>query len=337
MKKRATIRDIAHSAGVSTATVSRYINKTGLVDENTALRIQDVITKLDYKPNLMAQSLKTRKSKNILLIIPDINNPFYAEMAQAIQVRAKKDNYTIALYHTSGEYVEEIKAIHAAVQMNVSGIVMASVDVQERVVQELSKLDIPVIGVNAYEKCPFDTVHGIRTLGTYLAAKHLIENGHRRIAFAGGSKRTTIGRSRQDGYFKALSEFGLKTDESLIFEMGFSVNSGYKAGRYFSTVEPLPTAICCANDMVAMGVMNSLRDMGISVPNDVSITGMDDIPYAVLMTPRLTTVTNDSSTVADAALRMLFERIHGEYTGLPREVLIERKLIVRESVMKFQE
>jgi LacI family transcriptional regulator len=335
MKKRATIRDIAQTAGVSTATVSRYINKSGLVDEKTASRIQEVITRLDYKPNLMAQSLKTRKTKNILLIIPDINNPFYADMAQAIQVGAKKQNHTIALYHTNGEYGEEIKAIHAAVQMNVSGIIMASVDMQERVIHELAKLDLPVIGVNAYEKCPFDTVHGVRMRGTYLATKHLIGIGHKRIAFAGGSKRTTIGRSRQDGYFRALAEAGLKTDESLVFEMGFSVNSGYKAGRYFSTVDPLPTAVCCANDLVALGVMNALRDMGIAVPDDISVTGMDDIPYAVLMTPRLTTVTNDSAEVAAAVLRMLFERIHGEYSGLPREVLIERKLIVRESTLRL--
>src|SRR5690554_4039775 len=113
MKKRATIRDIAQVAGVSTATVSRYINKTGLVDKRTAQRIQEVITKLDYKPNLVAQSLKTKNSKNILLVIPDINNPFYADMAQAIQVKAKRENHTIALYHTNGEYNEEIKAIHA--------------------------------------------------------------------------------------------------------------------------------------------------------------------------------------------------------------------------------
>jgi len=339
MKRKSTIRDIANQSGVSIATVSRYINKTAFVEEETAQKIQNVITLLDYKPNMAAQSLKTNKSRSILLIVPDISNPFYSSMAKIIQERAKKENYNITLFNTNEdeafEPAEEIKAIHVAAQMNSCGIIMASIDVKEKVVDALHKADIPTVVVNSYEACAFDSVHGVRNQGTYLATKHLIDMGHKRIAYTGGSKRSVIGRSRQTGYISAMKEAHYKIEENLIFETGFSVNAGYEAGRYFSGITPLPTAICCANDLVAMGVMASLREMGVLIPDQISITGMDNIPYAVLSVPRLTTVTNDSKKFANAAIDMLFDRIKGEYRSVPREVLIERELIIRESTRQI--
>ena len=339
MKKKATIKDIADQAGVSTATVSRYINKTSFVEEETAQKIQGVITRLDYKPNMAAQSLKSKKSRSILLIVPDISNPFYSSMAKIIQERAKKENYNITLFNTNEdegfELAEEIKAIHVAVQMNSCGIIMASIDVKEKIVDALQKADIPTVVVNSYETCAFDSVHGRRNRGTYLSTKHLIDFGHKRIGFAGGSKRSVIGRSRQNGYINAMKEVHYKIEENLIFETGFSVNAGYEAGRYFAGITPLPTAICCANDLVAMGVMASLREAGIAIPDQVSVTGMDNIPYAVLSVPRLTTVTNDSKIFANVAIDMLFERIKGVYHSGPREVAIERELIIRESTRRI--
>lgn len=339
MKKKATIRDIANQSGVSTATVSRFINKTTFVDPETAEKIQSVITRLDYKPNMAAQSLKTKKSRSILLIVPDISNPFYSSMAKVVQGRAKKENFNITLFNTnedeSFELGEEIKAIRLAVQMNACGIIMASIDVKEKVVEALQKADIPTVVVNSYDACAYDSVHGKRNQSTYLATKHLIDYGHKRVAYTGGSKKSVIGRSRQNGYLRAMKEANYKVEENLIFETGFSVNAGYEAGRYFGGISPLPTAICCANDLVAMGVMASLRDAGIQIPDQISITGMDNIPYAVLSVPRLTTVTNDSQKFANAAIDMLFERIRDEYKGAPREIEVERELVVRESTRKI--
>jgi len=339
MKKKATIRDIAAQSGFSTATVSRYINNSSYVDPDTASKIESVISLLDYKPNMVAQSLKTKKSRSILLIVPDVSNPFYSSMAKTVQGRAKKENFNITLFNTNEEEIfelsEEIKAIRLAVQMNACGIIMASIDVKETVVEELQKADIPTVVVNSYDACAYDSVHGKRNQSTYLATKHLIDYGHKRIAYTGGSKKSVIGRSRQNGYLAAMKEADFKIEENLIFETGFSVNSGYEAGRYFSSISPLPTAICCANDLVAMGVMASLRDLNISIPEQISITGMDDIPFAVLCAPRLTTVTNDSQKFANAAIDMLFDRIQGEYQGVPREVEVDRALIVRESTRRI--
>lgn len=339
MIRKATIKDIAIQSGVSTATVSRYINKSSYVDPETAQKIQSVISLLDYKPNMVAQSLKTNKSRSILLIVPDVSNPFYSSMAKTVQGRAKKENFNITLFNTNEEDAfelsEEIKAIRLAVQMNACGIIMASIDVKEKVVEELQKADIPTIVVNSYDSCAYDSVHGKRNQSTYLATKHLIDFGHKRIAYTGGTKKSVIGRSRQNGYLAAMKESNYAVEENLIYETGFSVNSGYEAGRYFAGVTPLPTAICCANDLVAMGLMAALRDFGISIPEQISVTGMDDIPFAVLCAPRLTTVTNDSTKFANAAVDMLFERIHGEYEGAPREVEVNRELIIRESTRRI--
>lgn len=182
---------------------------------------------------------------------------------------------------------------------------------------------------------PSDSVHGERAYGTYLATTYLLENNHRRIAFAGGITSTTIGRSRKKGYLKALAEWSIPLDSRLVFEMGFSADSGYKAGKYFASLTERPTAICCANDMIAMGVLAAFREEGIQVPKDVSITGMDDIVYSQISNPPLTSVTNDSDDFAWHSFRLLFSRIDGQYTGEAREIILGRELVIRDSVAKI--
>ena len=141
-----------------------------------------------------------------------------------------------------------------------------------------------------------------------------------------------VGKSRKQGYITALQNAGLNVDEKLSFEMGFSEDAGYKAGKYFSTLKKKPTAICCANDIVAMGVLTALYEEGIVVPDDISIVGMDDIIYSRISRPPLTSVSNVSNVFARSAFSMLFERIENTYEGEPREIIVERNLIIRESV-----
>jgi DNA-binding LacI/PurR family transcriptional regulator len=331
-EKACTIRDIAKEAGVSIATVSRYLNNSGYIDAETGKNIEHVINKYGYKPSRAAQSLKTKKSMQIVLVVPDICNPFYSTMAKTVQSAAKDKGYVVILYNTNENPAEEINSIKVSEQINADGIILCSVHVKDEVIKKLENSEIPKVVANSYENCPFDSVHGIRGEGTYLTTKHLIESGHRTIAFAGGPAESETASRRKYGYIRALKEAEIEYNDSLVFEMGFSVESGYKAGKYFSTLKPLPTAICCANDLIAFGVLSSLNELGIRVPDDISLTGMDNIDFTSISRPRLTTATNDSIEFGKSVLSLLFDRIEGNYSGIPREIIIPRILVKRDSV-----
>ena len=331
VKKNVTVKDIARETGLSVATVSRVINKSGYYDKATAEKVEKVIERLDYRPNRAAKNLKCSKTKNLLLIVPDIENPFYAKMVTEIQKRVRMEDYTLTMYNTNENLKEELRAIQLGREILADGIIFASVSSHDAILTELKKFGKPVVMVNSYDKCPFDSVHGKRNYGTYLSTKYLIEQGHTRIGFAGGTKDTVIAESRAKGYLTALKEAGMESSEELMFEMGFSSEAGRKAGRYFSTLKPMPSAICCANDMIALGVINVLGMLGVKVPEQVSVTGMDNLMYADICNPGLTSVTNDSTEFAQKAMDALFERLKGGYEGEAREYVIDHRMIVRGS------
>ena len=336
LKKTYTIRDIAKEAETSIATISRFLNKSGYVEVETAKKIEAVINKLGYSPSRTAQSLKTKKSKQLMLVVPDICNPFYSTMAKTVQAIAKDKGYVVTLYNTNEDPAEEINAVKTSEQINVDGIILCSVYVKDEVIKTLGNSSVPKVVANSYENCPFDSVHGIKGEGTYITTRHLIENGHTTIGFAGGPAESTTAYRRKYGFLKALSEAGIDSKEDYTFEMGFSVESGYKAGKYFSTLKPLPTAICCANDLIALGILSSFNELGIRVPEDISLTGMDNIDFTNVSRPRLTTATNDSIEFGKSVINLLFDRIEGKYLGSPREIIIPRILVTRDSVKKIK-
>lgn len=335
-KQTLTIQDIAKEAGVSKTTVSRFLNKSGYVNLETANKIEAIVEKFQYKPNITAQSLKTKKSKNILLIVPDICNPFYSTMVKIAQAISKEKGYMIMLCNTNENTIEEIAAIKTSADINVAGIALWSIKLKPEIIDELQKVDIPTVLANSYEGCPFDLVHGLKGEGTYLATKHLIELGHKRIAFAGGTKESTVEQKRKFGYLKAIDEAGINFNTDYCFEMGFSEDAGYKFGRYFLTLDPRPTAICCANDLIALGVLVAFNEYNIKVPDDVSITGMDNIVFTNTSRPRLTTIDMNSNEIGINVMKILFDRIEGVYSGVPREIVINRKLIIRDSTKAIE-
>ena len=335
VKPKPTIRDVAKEAQVAISTISRYLNQSGYVDGETGQRIATAIQTLDYVPSRAAQTLKTRKSRQIMLVVPDIGNPFYSEMAKVVQATARSKGYALVLYNTNESTAEELEAIRTAASAQSDGIILCSIHVRDEIVQALQATGATAVLANSYEHCPFDTVHGLRGAGTLASMRHLLELGHRRIAFAGGPVDAETAARRKHGYQQGLEEAGLPFDDTLCFEMGFSEQAGYKAGKYFSALRTPPTAICCANDLIALGVLEALSESGIRVPEQMSVTGMDNIPFTHLSRPPLTTVTNDSSEFGHSVARLLFERLDG-YTGTPREVLVERRLVIRESTAKIQ-
>lgn len=330
MARASTVRDIAIHAGCAPTTVSRYLNRSGYVSAETAARIDRAIEHLDYTPNQIARSLKQQKNDTILLIVPNITNPFYAAFYRVVQALATSRGFIVTLYDTNEKREEELKAIRVAMESNMRGISFTSIDPDVNVISRLVRSGIPAV-VNFYGKSPFDSVHGKRNDSAHIAVRHLIDYGHHRIGFAGGAPGTMVGLSRRRGYLNALQENGLPVLESLMVEFGFTLDSGRQAGEYFMALTERPTAICCANDLIAFGLMTYLNEQGVAIPDEVSVTGIDDIMYAQAASPPLTTVSSDPERFAEETVRLLFGRIDGTLQGEPRNAIIQHRLVLRRS------
>lgn len=329
---RATIRDVASAAGVSTATVSRFLNNSGYVNDTTATRIRTAIRQTGYKPSLMARSLKTRHSSMLLLIVPDICNAFYSSIARRLQRLAHEADYVLLLADSEGEMSKEVETLDLADKMSVEGVFFATINDNREANERMNAAAYHVVGLNAFgPDAPFDTVVVHNHGGTNLAVNHLAELGHRNIVFAGGTPGSLIAESRRNGYLRAMRKHGLEVGEDSIIETGFSQEDGYEAGRLFASRKELPTAVCCANDLVALGVIRALNEAGLRVPEDVSVTGMDNIPYAAISNPPLTTVTNDGALFAEQAFALMMDQIEGR-SDSPRQVEIPNALVPRASV-----
>ncbi|MGI6237193.1 MAG: LacI family DNA-binding transcriptional regulator [Candidatus Excrementavichristensenella sp.] len=332
MSTRPTIRDVAEVAGVSIATVSRFINQNGYVNDTTSQRIQEAIRVTGYTPNIVARGLKTQRTRLLLLVVADICNPFYSRIAQTLQELTQQAGYFLLLSDSKGNPEKEVAALDIATQMLVEGVLFATINDNEKVTSTLSHGHYQVIGINGFRiGAPFDVVAVHHSGGTNLAVEHLIELGHRRIMFAGGTPGTMIADSRRCGYIAAMRKHELPVDADGMIEIGFSQENGYVAGGHFAQMSEVPTAICCANDLIALGVIHALNDAGLQVPRDISVTGMDDIPYAKISSPPLTTVSNDSVLFAREAFSMLMERIQGKHELPPRRVEIPNVLLKRDS------
>ncbi len=329
--KRATIRDVSNIARVSVATVSRFLNSSGYVDDSTAEEIRKAIALTNYRVNKSAKFLKTQRSNQIMLIEPDIGNPYYAEMFKTLQHLAAQRGYSVLLYDSNADEKWELKALELMEEIGVDGLIYCSIKNTDAVLERLLAIDRPVVVSQHYDQLHFDTLHSIKGRGIYLAAKHLIELGHRKIGYVGGPESSTINKRRKGGFITALEEAGLSLEKDFCFEMDFTMDAGYKAGMYISSLSSMPTGICAANDIIAMGVMQALRERGLQVPADISLTGEDNIGFAQISRPGLTTINNSGGEFAHRAMELLFSRISGEYDGPPRDVVCPRELIVRES------
>ena len=335
-QKAITMHDIAREAGVSVATVSRFINNDGVVGADKSKRIQAAIEKFDYTPNRFAKGLKISRSMQIMLIVPDIKNPYYARLYDVLQNIAHREKYVVILYNTNESEESEFNALRLVSELNCDGVVFCSVSDGEEILARMQKLHKPIVASSSFEKKLFDTVHGIKPgQGVYLGTKYLIENNHTRIGFAGGNPRSVLNDRRMSGYCRAMQESTIPIRDEYVFSNAFSLEGGYRAGEYFARLTDRPTAIACANDMIAIGIMQYFRTVGIRVPEDISIVGMDNISMSEIVKPALTTVVNDSAEFAEKAAQLLFDRLLHGYKGGPRELFCGRTLIVRDSVKKI--
>jgi DNA-binding LacI/PurR family transcriptional regulator len=327
--KRITMRQIAARAHVSVGTVSHVINNTAGVREPVRRRVLEAIERLGYQPSLLARGLRRNQTTIIGVIIPDISNPFFPLVVRGVEDIAYQNSYRLMLCNADNDaqkeqvYFNELRAYRMA-----GLIVIPSAD--SRLVS-LASGEIPVI---CLDRCPEgwkgDSVTVDNQEGAYQAMRYLLELGHRRIACITGQLHVTSGVERLKGYKRALRESGVRIAPEYIQEGRFDRLSGYEKALMLLQFSPRPTAIFAANDLVALGVLAALRELGLRCPEDVSLVGFDDLELASFTNPALSTVAQPAYQMGARATALLFERLRGENIPTQR-IVMKATLKVRDS------
>ncbi|GHU66774.1 LacI family transcriptional regulator [Clostridia bacterium] len=329
-----TISQIAELAGVSKTTVSRVLNKKPDVSAKTRERIEALIKQYDFSPNAFASAILTKKSNTIALVIPyDENyvlfNPYYTDMIRGVSNEIKKRGYYLLLvYSKSTDYLPAIR------QKRVDGIIMLSPgSIHRKMIEEILGLDVPF--VSAARTPSFTNIHSVVTndfKGAQLAIEHLVSLGHRRIAFINGPSILASSTERFRGYQDVLEKYGIPYDTSIVVNGDTSIESGYKTAKKFLEDNSI-SALFTGSDLMAIGAISAMNDLGKSVPGDVSVVGFDDMPFSAYMNPPLTTIRQHSFKKGLLAARMLLDIIEGKDTKQRIEMPVE--LVVRNSTREY--
>lgn len=326
-KRFVTIKDIAEAAGVSVNTVSRALNNKPDVSPETRKKVLEIARKLGYIRNSDAVFFRKGTTKTIGVVFEDSSNPFYAEVFRGIEVSARKYGYQVILMNTERDYINEMQAVDTLLQKRVDGIIISPTQFDSEDIEKLIKLNYPfvILGVH-FENDQLDEVYSNDMKGGYLATKHLLEKGRRKILMLNGFMYKSVARMRYEGYSRALKEFGVEPYVMVEIEEGYE-----SAFNKIMELKDLDfDALFCFNDVFAIAALKALRLLGKRVPEDVAVVGYDDISYAEFVHPPLTTVRIDKFLEGIVAFEMLYERLTNLRTA-PKQVVLDVELIVRES------
>lgn len=327
------IREIAKRARVSTATVSRTINRIPTVNPTLAKRVWKVVDELGYYPNIQARALVSGRSRIFGLIVSEIINPFFPEIVQVFETIAVQHDYEILLTSTVHDPLRMEASVRRMLERRVDGVAVMTFGMEELLLEDLKVRNVPLVFVDVGPDRPrvsnirIDYLHGIRQ-----AVQHLAALRHQRIAFITGPLNLKSAAARRNAFAESMREIGLAVVPELIVEGDHSLEGGRKAMAALLKGRARPTAIVCSNDMTAIGVMRQSYEEKISIPRDLSVIGFDDIRLAQFILPPLTTVQMSQSELARLAFHALLSEVQRR-TPAPHgtEYVLETKLILRES------
>jgi LacI family transcriptional regulator len=327
-----TISEVAKRAGVSKTTVSHVLSGKRPVNPDTRESVEAAIAELGFRPNGLARSLRTRRSHTVALLIPDITNPYYPVLARGLQDSLVASGYHAFLCNTDADRSQELEFLDDVAQRRVDGIAMVPFQISTDDLEDVVEASIPIVSISPHIEHPqADQVTTDDVEGATDATLYLVARGHSTVAMIGGPPGLPPSDRRLAGYRRALERSGRPFDDRFLAEGDFTRRGGRRAMQTLMRLEPRPTAVLCANDLMAIGAMDSARELGCSIPDDMALVGYDDIEAAALVTPALTTVLNPAYEMGHAAGRLLLERMADGYSGRPRRVVIPHRLIERES------
>ena len=328
----ASIKDVAREAGVWIATVSRVLNDIDVVNEETKKKVLEAIKKLGYRPNIVARSLKTHRTRTVGILVPDISNQIYPEIVRGAEDVANIYKYNVMLCNSDLDLEKEKEYLRVLKEKMVDGVLYMSSSLGEETLNLINELDLKTVLVeNDEQNGKFPSVTIDNEKATYEATNHLIDKGMKNIAFIGveGDLNNAWGK-RYKGYQAALKDAGIEMKEELTYFKNLKVKTGYDAILAMLENGQKIEGIICASDEIAMGAINALRDKGIKVPEEVSVIGFNDIDLAHVFYPKLTTVSQPMYDMGSIAMRMLIKIINNKPLDQDHFVL-DHDLIERDS------
>jgi DNA-binding LacI/PurR family transcriptional regulator len=334
-----TVRDIARLAGVSHTTVLRALNESGRINEDTKNRIRELADKLGYIPNALARGLACKRSNAIGLIITDIKNPLYAELARGVEDIASDNGFHVVICNTDNKLEKEMAYITMLQELRVAGSIVSLSDAKSEHFFRLRNSSYPFVMLDDCPGIEVDYVTFNDRLGAYELAKYLLSEGHRSFAIVTSEQRSSYAvQQRLEGCKKAFDEKGLNFGTIPIIEDRLDLDSGYDCAARVLENMPRPTAVICLCDILAIGLIRGLFEAGIKIPEDMSVVGFDDIDVSKYLIPSLTSIALPKYELGVKAMEALLAVIQvGDQDHRERrdneckQVLIEPQLIIRES------
>ena len=334
--KHYSIKDIARTAAVSNSTVSRALRNSPLVNPETGERIRRIAESEGYRPSAAARSLVTRRTNTIGVVVTNISDPFVAGVVSGIEDAAEASGFSVFLANSNAEPAREKRVVRSFEERRVDGIIVTSSRVGALHVPMLSRMEVPIVLLN--NQHPSEGAYSVmidNEGGSYAAAKHLIQLGHKRIGYLGDSNGHQSDTERLTGYIRALEAARLEFDASLVAKGdGKPEGARVALAKLLALADP-PTAVFCYNDMSALGAMHEARAAGLRIPEDLSLVGFDDLYISQYLNPPLTTVRQPMAGMGRLAAETLL-RLLAKHES-PQVLKVPGELIVRESAIRHME
>jgi LacI family transcriptional regulator len=327
-----TIRDVANRAGVAPITVSRVINNSGYVSPATRERVEAAIAELQYVPNTLARSLRSKRTKTIALLLTDITNPFWTTVARGVEDAASEQGFNMVLCNTDESETKQTNYLKVLLEKRVDGILLVPARSKAEPVELIQGQGTQVVILDRRVPCSqVDVVRCDSEGGAYQLTQLLLRLGHRRIAMLSGPADVSTAVDRVVGYRRALAQTGLDPDEAPIYYGEFTQSAGYEMMGRALSITPWPTAVFGANNFIAIGALRALRDVGLGVPDDVALVTFDDLPLTLVLDPFLTVATQPAYEMGRQATELLLARLGGQAPADCQEIVLPTEIIVRRS------
>ncbi|WGF87781.1 LacI family DNA-binding transcriptional regulator [Marinivivus vitaminiproducens] len=314
-----TIRDVARVAGVAVSTVSATLNGSGRISEATRARVREAVEAVGYRPNAIARSLRLGRSSLLGLVVGNITNPYWSTMVQTLEREADRAGYSIVICSEADDPAREGPILEQLRRQNVAGILISSIDRSPGHRERLERADLPPV-VTVDHRVPRlqrDFVGVDNRKAVHMLVDHLAGLGHRRIAMIGGQPGLSTSDERHAAFGDAMKRHGLALDPAWSPRAAYTGEGARAAAHALLDARTAPTAIIGANNLIALGVLEAIFDRGLDCPRDLSLVGIDDVPWSGLVRPRITTAAQPIETIGTIAMAWLLGRIHtGD--GVPR-------------------
>ncbi|MFZ4834723.1 DNA-binding transcriptional regulator CytR [Rouxiella sp. Mn2063] len=327
----ATMKDVAESAGVSTATVSRALMSPEKVSALTRQKVEQAVLAVGYSPHALSRNLKRNESRTILVVVPDICDPFFAEVIQGIERTAAQHGYLVLLGDCAQQNQQEKTFINLIITKQIDGMLLLGSDLPFDASKEEQHNLPPMVMANEFApELELPTVHIDNLTAAFEAVNYLLRLGHKHIACITGPENMPLCQYRLQGYIQALRRSGINVDSHAIIRGDFDFESGAQALDQLMNLSTPPTAIFCHNDIMAIGAMYQAKKIGLRIPQDLSIVGFDDIKISQYYDPPLTTVAQPRFQIGEQAMLLLLEQLNGNNVQSGSR-LLDSELIVRGS------